>query len=108
MATSRYTLMPDEFPPRPRTLPTAFLGGSLGPAMDKISQALMQMVSATVSPIRWAVLGTQLHRGIKAREQIVAWLGQQIAIRRERTTCCRSYVRQPRTLVRFCPLRPLS
>jgi cytochrome P450 len=63
---------------------TAFLGGSLGPAMDQVSQALVRMVAATVSPIRWALPGTQLHRGIKAREQIVAWLGQQIATRRER------------------------
>jgi cytochrome P450 len=37
---------------------TAFLGGSLGPAMDQVSRALVDMVSATVSPIRWALPGT--------------------------------------------------
>jgi cytochrome P450 len=63
---------------------TAFLGGSLGPAMDGVSRALVHMVAATVSPIRWDLPGTQLHRGVQARAQIVAWLGEQIAIRRER------------------------
>jgi cytochrome P450 len=63
---------------------TAFLGGSLGPAMDQVSRALIHMVAATVSPLRWALPGTQLHRGIKAREHIVAWLRPQIPIRRER------------------------
>src|SRR3954467_2929850 len=45
---------------------TAFLRGSLGPAMDQVSRALIDMVAATVSPIRWNLPGTQLHRGIKA------------------------------------------
>lgn len=62
---------------------TAFLGGSLGRAIDQVSRALVQMVAATVSPVRWALPGTQLHRGIKARKHIVAWLGQQISVRRE-------------------------
>ncbi|HEX2939876.1 MAG TPA: cytochrome P450 [Rhodopila sp.] len=63
---------------------TAFLGGSLGPAMDQVSRALVDMVAATVSPVRRALPGTQLYRGMKARERIVDWLGQQIPIRRER------------------------
>ncbi len=63
---------------------TAFLGSSLGAAMDQVSRALVDMVAATVSPIRWDLPGTQLHRGIKARKQIIGWLGQEVSRRRER------------------------
>jgi len=61
-----------------------FLGGEIGPEIDRINRAFMDMVAAAVSPIRKPLPGTQLRRGVRARAYIVDYFGRQIPERRER------------------------
>ena len=42
------------------------------------------MVAAAVSPIRQPVPGTQMARGVKGRQRIVAYFSEQIPIRRDK------------------------
>ena len=63
---------------------TSFLGQDLGPEMDGVRRAFVDMVTASVAVIRKPLPGTKMRRGLKGREHIVAYLGRQIAIRRDR------------------------
>ena len=62
---------------------TSFLGTGLGAEMDGITAAFVDMVAATIAPIRVALPGTQLRHGINGRARIVAWFSRQVPIRRE-------------------------
>ncbi len=62
---------------------TAFLGGAIGPAMQQIAAAFVDMVAATVAPIRQPWPGTQMRRGIRGRAQVVDYLSRQIPLRRQ-------------------------
>jgi cytochrome P450 len=62
---------------------TSFLGASLGTEMDGITAAFVDMVAATIAPIRTPLPGTQMRRGIRGREHIVAWFSRQVPMRRE-------------------------
>ncbi|HZR71695.1 cytochrome P450 [Bradyrhizobium sp.] len=61
---------------------TSFLGTSIGPEVKGITKAFVDMVAAAVAPIRTPLPGTQMARGVKGRERIVAYFSQQIPIRR--------------------------
>jgi cytochrome P450 len=61
-----------------------FLGGDIGPEMDRVNRAFIDMVAASVSPVRKPLPGTQLRRGIKARAYMIEYFGRQIRTRRER------------------------
>src|SRR4051794_37553393 len=61
---------------------TSFLGAHLGPEVDDITRAFVDMVAAAVAPVRTPWPGTQMARGVKGRERIVAYFSQQIPIRR--------------------------
>ena len=63
---------------------TSFLGTEFGPEMDEITQAFIDMVAASVAPIRTPLPGTQMARGVKGRKRIVAYFSEQIPIRRAR------------------------
>lgn len=63
---------------------TAFLGEPMGPEMEAVTRAFVDMVAAIVSPVRTPLPGTQLRRGVAGRARIVAYLGRQIPLRRER------------------------
>lgn len=63
---------------------TSFLGADIGPEVDEINRAFVDMVAAAVAPIRRPLPGTQMARGVKGRKRIVAYFAQQIPIRRER------------------------
>ncbi|MBR1124568.1 cytochrome P450 [Bradyrhizobium lablabi] len=63
---------------------TSFLGTGLGPQMDELTQAFIDMVAASVAPIRTPLPGTQMARGVKGRKRIVAYFSEQIPIRRAR------------------------
>src|ERR1700712_116618 len=61
---------------------TSFLGGSIGPEVEDITRAFVDMVAAAVTPIRQPLPGTQMARGVKGRTRIVAYFSEQIPIRR--------------------------
>ena len=66
---------------------TAFLGGSLGPAMDsRVARTDPYGRQSTVSPVRRALPGMQLHHGIRGSGlHLLAWLGTaDLRSRRER------------------------
>jgi len=61
---------------------TSFLGTSIGPDVDDITRAFVDMVAAAVTPVRRPLPGTQMARGVKGRTRIVAYFSEQIPIRR--------------------------
>src|ERR1700716_2681699 len=61
---------------------TSFLGAGIGPEVDEITRAFVDMVAAAVTPIRKPWPGTQMARGVKGRARIVKYFSEQIPIRR--------------------------
>jgi cytochrome P450 len=61
---------------------TSFLGAGIGPEVDEITRAFVDMVAASVAVIRKPLPGTRMGRGVRGRERIVAYFSQQIPIRR--------------------------
>ena len=61
---------------------TSFLGADIGPEVDEINRAFVDMVAAAVAPIRRPLPGTQMARGVAGRKRIVAYFSEQIPIRR--------------------------
>jgi cytochrome P450 len=61
---------------------TSFLGTSIGPEVTEITRAFVDMVAASIAPIRTPFPGTQMARGVKGRARIVAYFSEQIPIRR--------------------------
>src|ERR1700688_549102 len=47
---------------------TSFLGASIGPEVDDITGAFVDMVAAAVTPIRTPIPGTQMARGVQGRK----------------------------------------
>ena len=63
---------------------TSFLGADIGPEVDEITRAFVDMVAAAVAPIRKPLPFTQMGRGVAGRKRIVAYFSEQIPIRRAR------------------------
>jgi cytochrome P450 len=63
---------------------TSFLGAEIGPEVNEITRAFVDMVAAAVAPIRKPIPGTQMARGVAGRKRIVAYFSEQIPIRRAR------------------------
>jgi cytochrome P450 len=63
---------------------TSFLGADLGPEVDEITNAFVDMVAASISVIRTPLPGTKMARGVRGRKRIVAYFSEQIPIRRAR------------------------
>jgi cytochrome P450 len=61
---------------------TSFLGAGIGPEVDEITRAFVDMVAASVAVIRKPLPGTKMARGVKGRKRIVAYFSEQIPIRR--------------------------
>jgi cytochrome P450 len=61
---------------------TAFFGRDLGADGEPLKRAFIEMVAASVSPVRAALPGTQLARGLAARRYMVEFLGREIEARR--------------------------
>lgn len=61
---------------------TSFLGAEIGPEVDAITRAFVDMVAASVAPIRKPWPGTAMARGVRGRRRIVAYFSEQIPIRR--------------------------
>ena len=60
----------------------SFLGADIGKDTDDITRAFVDMVAASVAPIRTPIPGTAMARGVAGRKRIVAYFSQQIPIRR--------------------------
>src|SRR6478735_12235474 len=63
---------------------SSFLGAGIGPEVDDITRAFVDMVAASVAVIRKPLPGTMMARGVKGRKRIVAYFSEQIPIRRAR------------------------
>lgn len=63
---------------------TSFLGTDIGPEVNEINQAFIDMVAASVAPIRRPLPFTQMGRGVAGRKRIVAYFAGQIPLRRAR------------------------
>ena len=61
---------------------TSFLGTGIGPEVKEITKAFVDMVAASITPIRTPLPGTQMARGVKGRARIVAYFSEQIPLRR--------------------------
>src|SRR3979411_630851 len=61
---------------------TSFLGAGIGPEVDEITRAFVDMVAASVAVVRKPLPGTKMARGVKGRQRIVAYFSEQIPIRR--------------------------
>src|ERR1700720_1491866 len=61
---------------------TSFLGADIGPEVDEITRAFVDMVAASVAVIRKPLPGTAMARGLQGRKRIVAYFSEQIPIRR--------------------------
>src|SRR5215212_6710032 len=61
---------------------TSFLGAEIGPEVDEITRAFVDMVAASISVIRKPLPFTQMGRGVAGRKRIVAYFSEQIPIRR--------------------------
>jgi cytochrome P450 len=61
---------------------TSFLGADIGPEVDEITSAFIDMVAASISVIRKPLPGTKMARGVKGRKRIAAYFSDQIPIRR--------------------------
>lgn len=62
---------------------TSFLGAQLGPEVDAVKRAFIDMVAAAVAPVRSPLPGTQMRRGVNGRAFIVEYFNRQIPLRRE-------------------------
>jgi cytochrome P450 len=61
---------------------TSFLGAEIGPEIDEITRAFVDMVAASIAVIRKPLPGTKMAGGVRGRERIVAYFSEQIPIRR--------------------------
>ncbi|WP_295847519.1 cytochrome P450 [Tardiphaga sp.] len=61
---------------------TSFLGTGLGPRSDDITRAFVDMVAASVAPIRKPWPGTQMAHGVRGRARVVSYFAEQVPIRR--------------------------
>ena len=90
---------------------TSFLGAEIGPEVDEITRAFVDMVAASVAPIRKPWPGTAMARGVNGRKRIVAYFSEQIPIRRAKAaarTCSRSCAAPPTRTARCCRRRTSS
>lgn len=61
----------------------SFIDIPFGPQADKINQAFVDMVQASVAPIRKPLPGTLMRRGVKGREFLVDFFSKEALKRRE-------------------------
>ncbi|MBN8807131.1 MAG: cytochrome P450 [Sphingomonas sp.] len=61
---------------------TSFLGVDLGEDADRINQAFVDEVQASVSPIRSPLPGTSMRKGVRARAYLIDWFNREIPARR--------------------------
>lgn len=62
---------------------TSFLGTDLGPDREALKTAFAAMTVASIAPIRVALPGTKMRRGVKGRQFLTDYFTRQISVRRE-------------------------
>jgi cytochrome P450 len=62
---------------------TSFLGTGIGPESEGLARAFVDMVAATIAPVRRPLPGTQMRRGMRGRAHIVEFFSRQVPLRRE-------------------------
>jgi cytochrome P450 len=63
---------------------TSFLGADIGSEVAEINKAFIDMVAASVAPVRYPLPFTQMARGVAGRKRIIAYFSEQIPIRRKK------------------------
>jgi cytochrome P450 len=63
---------------------TSFLGEELGPELEVVKRAFIDMVAASIAVIRKPLPGTRMARGVRGRALIVKYFYRQIPLRRQR------------------------
>ena len=58
------------------------LGAEIGPELDEVRNAFIQMIAASVAVVRYPIPGTQMHRGVRGRRFMIDYFSRQIAARR--------------------------
>jgi len=61
----------------------SFLGTGIGPESEGLTRAFVDMVAATLAPVRRPLPGTQMRRGVRGRAHIVEFFSRQVPLRRE-------------------------
>ena len=62
---------------------TSFLGAELGPELEGVKRAFVDMVAASIAVVRRPLPGTKMGRGVRGRAHIVDYLNRQIPLRRQ-------------------------
>ena len=62
---------------------TAFLGERMSPDAERIKGAFIDLVAAAVAVVRSPIPGTQMSRGVKARQFMIDYFSRQTGARRE-------------------------
>jgi cytochrome P450 len=63
---------------------TSFLGEELGPELEVVKRAFIDMVAASIAVIRKPLPGTRMARGVRGRALIVEYFNRQVPLRRQR------------------------
>ena len=61
---------------------TSFLGGQIGPEMQAVNRAFIDMIAATVAPIRTPLPGTKMRRGVNGRAFMVDYFTRRVPLAR--------------------------
>ena len=61
----------------------SFLGEEMGADRERVKRAFIDMIAAAVAVVRSPLPGTQMNRGVKARQFMIDYFSRQIAARRE-------------------------
>jgi len=87
---------------------TSFLGADIGPEVDEITRAFVDMVAASVAVIRKPLPGTQMARGVNGRKRIVAYSPSRFrsdAPRAAAKICSPIFVMPPTRMARCSRIR---
>jgi cytochrome P450 len=86
---------------------TSFLGGQIGPEMQAVNRAFIDMIAATVAPMRTPLPGTKMRRGVNGRAfmSITSHAGSQLPAHKAAMICFRSFAELVTKTGRCFPFR---
>ena len=90
---------------------TSFLGADIGPEVDEITNAFVDMVAASVAVIRRPLPGTQMatrRQGPQAHRRLFLRADSDPSRKGRRGSCSRSFARPPMKTARCCRRRTSS
>ena len=61
----------------------AFLGTPVGPEADKVNKAFVDMVQASIAPIRTPIPGLSMGKGVAGRKYLLDYFGREVPKRRD-------------------------